>query len=197
MFAALLAFSLSFGGHKSPRTCGPAPFAACETSRELITSKEFPPALKRFVGGAEAVYSQRKRPIYKEVIERLSVSGAPAQDVGHGARLFGGCRQNACPEKAAVIADRSGVIAIGVVDYRADFNPNLEVVVARAGPLANEQAAALKAWADREVAVDAEVQHAPIALQGVHIRSLREEPLLAEAKACSRLAALIHRCPQG
>ncbi len=197
MFAALLAFSLSLGAHKSPRTCGPAPFAECETSRELVTSKEFPPALKRLVGGAEAAFSQRKRPIYKEVIERLKVSGGPAQDIGHGARLFGGCRQNACPEKAAVIVDRTGVVAIGVVDYRSDFNPNLEVMVARAGPLANDQAAALKVWADKEVASDAEVLHAPIALQGVHVRSLRDEPFVAEEKPCSRLAALIHRCPQG
>jgi hypothetical protein len=138
------------------------------------------------------------RSIYKEVIARMFDPYAPPRDIGGGARLFPGCRFAACPEKAAVIMDRTGVLAIGVLDYHSDFNPDLEVIVEHSGPASTAHAAVLKAWADKAVADDAARMHGPIVLKGVQIRALREETAAAAPiRSCSRVALLIHRCHLG
>jgi hypothetical protein len=199
MFAAMLVFGLTLGSHKAP--CSAPLYTACANSRQLISNKDFQATLRRFLGDREGNYRRGTRLIYKEVAERLREPKGPPLDIGAGARLFAGCRFTACPEKAAVILDRTGVLAVGVVDYHSDFNPSLEVDVQRSGPQAAAEAAALRAWANRAVAEDAATQHAPIALEGMTVRALREEKpgqqAALQAKSCSRLAALIHHCRPG
>jgi hypothetical protein len=173
MFAAVLAFGFALGGHKPP--CAAPLYVACANSRQLISNKDFQATLKRFLGDQVGNYRRGTRLIYKEVAERLGQPKGPPLDIGDGARLFAGCRFTACPEKAAVIIDRTGVLAVGVVDYHSDFNPTLEVEVLRSGPQVAAQATALRAWADQAVADDDATMHAPIVLQGMTIRALREE----------------------
>jgi hypothetical protein len=196
MFAAVLAFGLTLGGHKPP--CSAPLYAACANSRQLVSNRDFQAALRRFLGDHEGRYRRGTRLIYKEVAERLGEPKGPPVDIGAGARLFAGCRFIACPEKAAVIIDRTGVLAVGVIDYHSDVNPSLEVDVQRSGSEAAARAATLKVWADRAVADDSARMHAPIVLQHVTVRALREESpqqqAALQAKACSRFAALIHRC---
>jgi hypothetical protein len=199
MFAAVLVFSLTLGSHRPP--CSAPLYAACANSRQLISNGDFRATLRRFLGDREGAYRRGTRLIYKEVAERLGEPKGPPLNIGGGARLFAGCRFTACPEKAAVILDRTGVLAVGVIDYHSDFNPSLEVDVQRSGPLVAAQAAALRAWADKAVAEDAATQHAPIVLKAMTIRALNEEKPQRQAalqvKACSRMAALIHRCRPG
>ena len=193
MFAAVLAFGLTLGGHAPP--CSAPLYATCANSRQLLSNQDFKAALQRFLGDKEGSYRRGTRLIYKEVVERLSVPKGPPQTLDGGARLFAGCRFISCPEKAAVIMDRSGILAVGVIDYHADFNPTLDVVVQRSGPQANARAAILKAWADRAVAEDAAAMHAPIAVKAVQLRALREDvATIQQPKACSKVAILIHRC---
>ena len=196
MFAAVLAFGFALGGHKP--ACSAPLYAACANSRQLISNKDFQATLRRFLGDREGRYRRGTRLIYKEVAERLGEPKGPPLDIGGGARLYAGCRFTACPEKAAVIIDRTGVLAVGVIDYHSDFNPALEVDVQRSGPQVAADATALRAWADKAVAEDAAAMHAPIAIQGMTIRVLREERPEQQAallaRSCSRLAALIHRC---
>jgi len=196
MFAAILAFGLTFGAPKPP--CVAPLFATCANSRALWASKDFQEALQRFLGDAEGDYRQHDRSAYKEVVARLFDPYAPPRDLGGGARLYPGCRFAECPEKAAVIIDRSGIVAIGVLDYHSDFNPALEVLVQRSGPASAARAGVLKAWADQAVADDAARMHGPIVLKGVTVRALREETAsAAPAKACSKVAALMRRCRPG
>jgi len=196
MFAAVLAFGFALGGHKA--ACAAPLYAACANSRQLIANKDFQATLRRFLGDREGSYRRGTRLIYKEIAERLGEPKGPPLDIGGGARLFAGCRFTACPEKAAVIIDRTGVLAVGVVDYHSDFNPALEVDVPRSGPQVAAQAMALRAWADKAVADDAAALHAPIVLQGMTIRALSEEnpqrQAELQARPCSRVAALIRRC---
>jgi hypothetical protein len=192
MFAAVLAFGLTLGSHKP--ACAAPVYTSCANSRQLVASNEFQASLKRFLGDAEDNYRQADRQIYKEVVDRLHTPYAPPRDIGGDARLFPGCRFNACPEKAAVIMDKTGVLAIGVLDYHSDFNPSLEVLVGRSGPQATARAAVLKAWADKAVADDSARMHAPIVLKGMKIRALREDTVEPEGETCSRLKILIHRC---
>jgi hypothetical protein len=196
MFAAILAFGLTLGSHKPP--CVTPVYATCANARLLAASPDFQDMLKRFLGDTAGNYRQVDRSLYKEVIDRMFDPYAPPRDIGGGARLFPGCRFAACPEKAAIIMDRTGVLAIGVLDYHSDFNPGLDVIVERSGPLTTARAAVLKAWADQAVAEDAARLHGPIALKGVQIRALREETALATPiKSCSRVALLIRRCHLG
>ncbi|MDB5459431.1 MAG: hypothetical protein JWO72_1172 [Caulobacteraceae bacterium] len=195
MIAAVLALSLAWGGSRPARACGPAPYAACADSRQLLASKDFQASLKRFAGNAQAAYSQRDRSIAKEVAERLAAPAGPSEDLGRGVRLFAGCRTNACPEKAAVMLDRSGVLAIGVLAYHSESNPMLEVIAQRSGPQTAARAAILRSWAAKAVADDAARLHVPLVLQGVKIRALREDVATAiPVKTCSRIQTLIHRC---
>jgi hypothetical protein len=196
MIAAIMATSLSWMLPLGPTACGPPPYLACADTRQLMASKDFQATLKAFLGDSEGNYRQHNRPIYKEVYERMRDPYMPSRNLGGGQRLVAGCRFASCPEKTALILDRSGVAAIGVLDYHGKSNPALEVLVSGASPGAGAWAEILKAWAVQAVALDAAEQHAPLALDGVKVRALREEVAGAGtvAKACSKVMELMRRC---
>jgi hypothetical protein len=192
MFAAVLAFGLTLSG-RNPACSAPL-YAACANSRQLVANRDFQDTLRRFLGDKEGSYRRGTRLIYKEVVERLGVPKGPPRDLGGGVRLFAGCRFISCPEKAAVIMDRTGVVAVGLIDYHSDFNPTLDVMVQRSGPQTNARASVLKIWADRAVAEDSATVHAPIAVKAVRIRALSEEVAAIEPRTCSKMQILIRRC---
>jgi hypothetical protein len=196
MLVAVLAFGLTLKSFE-PNSCA-APIAVnCASARQLANSDDFQAALRRFVGDAHGNYRRGNRLLYKEVEVRLAVPEDAPVDLGGGAKLFAGCMRFVCPEKAAVIVDASGVAAIGVLDYHSDNNPTLEVLVQRSGVQSTLRANILRAWADRAVARDAGLMHAPLTVRAMRVRALQEEKTAAPvyAKACSKLIQFINRCP--
>jgi len=172
MLAAILAFGL-FGGH-SARPCPNALFVECQDTRALAANAGFQLALHDFLGGAHERYLHGDKPLYGQVMDLIANPMQPGQAVGEDMRLFAGCRRFACPEKAALIIGRRGIIAIGIVDY-SHGNPGLEVIVRRndAGAWAPE--GALKDWATAAVSKQAEHDHASMSLHEVRVRALDGE----------------------
>ena len=172
MLAAILAFGL-FGGH-SARPCPSSLFVECQDTRALAANAGFQRALHDFLGDAHERYLHGDKPLYGQILDLIADPMRPGEDVGEDMRLFAGCRRFACPEKAALIIGRRGIIAIGIVDY-SHGNPGLEVIVRRddAGVWASEDA--LKAWATAAVAEQADHDHASMSLHQVRVRALEGE----------------------
>lgn len=173
MLVALMAFGLSlpWGRHQPP--CPPTRYIACANSHDLARNPGFQFALREFVGGAKGAYLHGDRPLYGQVLQLIDrPAPQPVQEVGEGARLFAGCRLLSCPEKAAVILNRDGVLAIGILNYRDDSNPTLDVIVRRPDARTQVRAMVLKSWADTAVAADARNFHTRMAVKGVEIRVL-------------------------
>jgi hypothetical protein len=108
------------------------------------------------------------------VLELLARPDPAAPLVGEDMRLFAGCRRMACPEKAAVIVGRGGILAIGLIDY-TQGDPDLEVIVRRSDPGVRAPQQALRAWAEGAVARQADHDHASMALRQTRVRALEEE----------------------
>jgi hypothetical protein len=172
MLVALMAFSLSLPWSKPSSPCPPTDYVACPDAHRLATNPGFKEALRRFVGDAHGSYLHGDKPLYGQVIQLISSPTGPARDIGGGARLYPGCRFLSCPEKAAVIVDRYGVQAIGIINYGSDSNPNLEVIVRRPDARTEARAEVLRTWADLAVAQDSSNLHTRMTVKAVRIRSL-------------------------
>jgi hypothetical protein len=172
MFAAIIAFSL-FGAPK-PLPCPARALAECADTRALTADPDFLISLHQFLGGAHERLLHGDRPLYDQVLELMAHPDRKAPQVGEDMRLYAGCRKMACPEKAAVIVGRQGILAIGVIDY-THGEPGLEVIVRRSGSddWAPEQA--LRAWAEEAVTSQAEHDHANTSLHQTRVRALEEE----------------------
>jgi hypothetical protein len=142
----------------------------------LTAEPSFQPALRTFLGASHERLLHGDRPLYDQVLELMAKpDGGAAPHVGEDMRLYAGCRRMACPEKAAVIVDEHGILAIGLIDY-THGDPGLEVIVRRSNLAAGEPGEALKVWAQDCIAQQADHDHAGTGLSGMRIRALDEEP---------------------
>ena len=172
MLATIIAFSL-FGAPK-PAPCPAGPLMGCADTRALTADPDFLFALRDFLGGAHERLLHGDRPLYDQVLELLANPDRAAPRVGEDMRLFSGCRRMSCPEKAAVIVGRQGILAIGLIDY-THGEPGLEVIVRRSGTADWAPEQALKAWAGQAVTNQADHDHANTSLHQTRVRALEEE----------------------
>jgi hypothetical protein len=175
MLVALMAFGLSFPTFKGPPPCPPDRYMACPDTHRLARNVGFQQALHRFVGEAHGAYLHGDKPLYGQVIQLISTQVQPPKDLGGGAMLFAGCKFLSCPEKAAVIVDRYGVLAIGILNYRSGSDPDLDVIVRRPDAATPARAEILKTWAQSAVSKDSSLMHTAIILRKVRLRSLDAE----------------------
>jgi len=172
VLSAIIAFSL-FGAPK-PLPCPARAFVQCADTRALTNDADFLVALHQFLGPAHQRLLHGDRPLYDQVLELMAKPDRAAPQVGEDMRLFSGCRRMSCPERAAVIVGRRGILAIGLIDYSRG-EPDLEVIVRRSGPALWGPEQALRAWAEDAVKSQAEHDHANTALAETHVRALEEE----------------------
>lgn len=172
MLAAIIAFSL-FGAPK-PLPCPARAMVECADTRALTADPDFRLALRDFLGPAHQRLLHGDRPLYDQVLELMAHPERSAPQVGEDMRLFAGCRRMACPEKAAVIVGRRGILAVGLIDY-SQGEPQLDVIVRRTGPGMWGPQQALRAWAEDAVASLADHEHANMALTETRVRALEEE----------------------
>ena len=172
MLSAIIAFSL-FGAPK-PLPCPARAYVECADTRALTADTDFRLALRDFLGPAHQKLLHGDRPLYDQVLELMGNPDRAAPQVGEDMRLFGGCRRMSCPEKAAVIVGRRGILAVGLIDYTRG-EPQLEMIVRRSGPANWGPEQALRTWAEGAVTHQAEHDHANTALAQTHARSLDEE----------------------
>jgi hypothetical protein len=174
MLAAILAFGLFVGAPK-PLPCPTGALDQCADTRALTASPGFQAALHDFLGASHERLLHGDRPLYDQVLELMArPEGAAAPRVGEDMRLYAGCRRMACPEKAAVIVGQSGILAVGLIDY-THGDPALEVIVRRADGAAWGPEQALKSWAARAVAQQADHDHANTGLKDMRVRVLDQE----------------------
>jgi len=190
MFAAIVAFSL-FGAPK-PLPCPAHALAECADTRALTADAGFRNSLHDFLGGAHERLLHGDRPLYDQVLELMANPDRAAPRVGEDMRLFAGCRHMSCPEKAAVIIGRSGILAIGLIDY-THGEPGLEVIVRRTGDGAWGPQQALRSWAEAAVTNQAEHDHANTSLHETRVRALDDEAAAGPAKPGRR--GLLSRLP--
>jgi hypothetical protein len=176
MLATILAFGLSLPWSRPSAPCPPTYFVVCPDTGHLSRNIGFQQSLHAFLGDSRAMYLHGDRPLYGQVIQLISVQAQPPRDLGGGQRLFVGCRRWSCPEKAAVIVDAREILAIGILNYRADSNPGLDVIVRRADSAASARAEVLRQWATAAVADDSDRMHSHMVLKGIKIRALDYEP---------------------
>ncbi|MGZ3370922.1 MAG: hypothetical protein ACXWK1_18395, partial [Caulobacteraceae bacterium] len=144
MLAAILVFGLF--GAPQPLPCPPRALVQCADTRALTANPGFQAALHDFLGPSHERLLHGDRPLYDQVLELLAKPTSAAPTVGEDLRLFAGCRRMACPEKAAVIVGRRGILAIGLIDY-AGGDPALEIVVRRSGAGTSGAEQVLRTWA--------------------------------------------------
>ncbi len=172
MLAAILALGLHLPFMDAAPACPPAVYVSCPDSRKLARNAGFQAALYRFTGDAHGAFLHGDKPLYGQVIQLISRPTQPVQELGGGARLFAGCKFLACPEKAAVIVDRYGVLAIGIIDYGDSSDPDLDIIVRRPDAGTQMRTAALKSWADAAVAKDSDSLHTRMKVRRVNVRAL-------------------------
>lgn len=170
--AAILVFGL-FGPPK-PQPCPAQAFVQCADTRALTANPGFQAALHDFLGASHERLLHGDRALYDQVLELMARPEHAAPQVGEDMRLYAGCRRMACPEKAAVIVGRRGILAVGLIDYtRGD--PALEVIVRRADNTSWGPRQALQTWAAAAVSQQAEHDHANTSLRDIRVRALDEE----------------------
>jgi hypothetical protein len=174
MLAAIIGLSL-FAAPK-PVPCPSHVLVQCADTRALTADPGFQPALHAFLGASHERLLHGDRPLYDQVLELMAKpDGGAAPHVGGDMRLYAGCRRMACPEKAAVIVDEHGIVAVGLIDY-THGDPSLEVIVRHASVAARGPGEALGVWAQDCVAQLAEHEHANTGLRTTRVRALDEEP---------------------
>ena len=174
MLAALVAFGLF--GTPQALPCPSHALVQCADTRALTADPAFQAALHQFLGASHERLLHGDRPLYDQVLELMAKpQSGSAPRVGDDMRLYAGCRRMACPEKAAVIVNEQGILAVGLIDY-THGDPALEVIVRHAYVAASGPEEALRSWAQSCVAQQAERDHANTGLHGIRVRALDEEP---------------------
>ncbi len=174
MLAALVAFSLL--GAPKPLPCPEHALVQCADTRALTAEPGFQPALHAFLGASHERLLHGDHPLYDQILDLMArPDGGSAPHVGEDMRLYAGCRKMACPEKAAVVVDEHGIVAVGLIDY-THGDPALEVIVRHSNVAASGPGDALRTWAQDCVALQAEHDHANTGLHGMRVRALDEEP---------------------
>ncbi len=188
MLAAILAFSL-FGAPK-PLPCPSGALVQCADTRALSANPGFQAALRDFLGASHERLLHGDRPLYDQVLELMAQPDRAAPQVGEDMRLYGGCRRMSCPEKAAVIVGRRGILAVGLIDY-THGEPALEVIVRHADNSAWGPEQALRTWAEGAVAHQAEHDHANTSLHETRVRGLEDEAAAGPPPARHGLRSLL------
>lgn len=157
MIALLAAFSFAVAAPLP--ACGLAHIDQCQATNELVASRGFEPALRRFIGSGRASWFEADGNIADQVLMTLYGPGFDAVR-GAGLTRFGACMAHNCPERGAVFVTPTGQIRLVTMLFhnchakqcRGDEPYTLAIFLREDSPAL---VALARSWAAAELAEDA------------------------------------------
>lgn len=109
---AVLAPALAFSVPGPAPACSLAQPNQCYATNELVVSRGFEPALRRFIGPGRASWFEPNGDMADQVLMTLYGPGFEPVHLDDGLIQFGACMAHICPERGAVFVTPQGQIRL-------------------------------------------------------------------------------------